>query len=124
MVLTPIGDASLADGAQQLFVRRTEVRRRAGHGVVAVARRRRTWLEVPRPLEVLTDQARADDDAVALHERAVRAPRERNLCDPRNDQWVDDPGQHGERQEGDDRRNELASHTIPSPPTTRSISLI
>ena len=82
-------------------------------------------MEVPRRREALTDQARADDDAVALDERAVRLVREAELRDAGDRERVDDPEDDREGNEGEQRGEELAPHqTSPDAPTTRSISLI
>ena len=85
--------------------------------VVAVAGGRRPRLEVARRRERLTDQPRADDPAVALDERAVRALRERDLGDARHGERIDDAGEHGE-----DARNATSAgrswrriSTIPEP---------
>ena len=44
---------------------------------------------------------------------------------PVNDERVDDPGEHGQREEDDERGEELAAHhDIPRPLTTTSIALI
>ena len=82
-------------------------------------------MEVLRRGEALTDQARADDDAVALDERAVRPGREPELRDAGDRERVDDPEEDGEGHEGEEGGEELAPHqTSPVAPTTRSISLI
>ena len=58
-------------------------------------------------------------------ERAVRPAREGDLRDAGDGERIDEPGQKREDEEDDERGSELASHqTIPSPPTTRSISLM
>ena len=82
-------------------------------------------MEVRRSSEALADQARADDDAVALDERAVGLVREADLRDARDRERVEDPEDDRERDEGEQRREQLAPHqTSPVAPTTRSISLI
>ena len=83
-------------------------------------------MEVARACEDLADQPRADGLAVSLDEPAVRTVGEGDLRDACDDQRVDESGQHGEREKGEQRGEELAAHqTIPEPvPMTRSISLI
>ena len=116
---------ALLHRVQEVRIRRAEVRRRAGRTVVAVACSGRPRVEVAVVGEVLADEARADDDVVALEQRPVCAARECHLCDPGHDERVDDSGEHRQRQEGEQRGDELApDHDIPSPLTTTSISLI
>ncbi len=125
VVRLPVRGPPLLDGVEEVLVRRPEVRGGARHRVVAVARRRGPRLEVARALELLPDQARADDAAVTLDQRPVRPRGERDLRDAGDHERIDDPGQHGEREEQDERGDELPAHqTIPSPETTTSISLI
>ena len=63
-----------------------------------------------------------------LHERTICLGRERDLRDPRDREGIEQPDEHREGEEGDDRRDDLATHsgghTIPNPVTTRSISLM
>ena len=58
-------------------------------------------LEVLGVGEGLADQARADDGAVALDERAVGLVGEGDLRDPGDDERVGDADEHGERDEGE-----------------------
>ncbi len=101
--------------------------RRARHRVVAVARPPTAAAGSScGAVNVLPDQARADDLAVALDQRAVRPGREGDLRDPGDDERVDDPGQDGEGEEDDDarRRSWRRIRRSPARPTMRSISLI
>ena len=71
-------------------------------------------------------QPRADDHAVALDERPVRAVRERDLRDAGDRERIEDAGEHGQHEEDEERGERAgdASADTPSPLTTTSISLI
>ena len=82
-VLLAVGGDALLDRREQIGIGRAEVRARAGRAVVAGAGRRRAGVEVLRSGERLADQLAADDDAVALDQRAVGLVAERDLADRR-----------------------------------------
>ena len=84
------------DRREEVRVRRAEVRAARRGAVVAVTGRRRPRVEVLRRREVLADQRRADDDAVALDQRAVRLVVEHDLTDAGDEQRVHEAAQDGE----------------------------
>ena len=116
----------LLDGREEVGVRRAEVRRRARRAVVPVSRRRGARVEPLAPLERLTEERRADDDVRrASNERAVRAVGHRELRDAGHGERVDDADEHRERDEREERGNELTTHQeTPSPLRAMSTSLM
>ena len=127
-VLVAVGGDALGDGGEEVRVRRAEVGAARRGAVVAVAGRRRPGVEVLGRREGLADQLGADDHAVALDERAVGGVLPPDLGDRGDDERVGEPADHGEDDDGDQRRAELADERVhqetPSAEMTTSMSLM
>ena len=86
-------------------------------------------MEPRRPLEVLPDQRRPDDDVAARHRGARRGIREEGRGRAGHDQRIEHPGQQGEGSKQHERRTQLVPHGVvghetPSAVSAMSISLI
>ena len=122
-------DAGL-DPVDQGGAGRAEVGAAGGRGVVAVgAGGRGARVEVGRAGEVLADQRRADDGAVADQQAAAGLVGEEQAGEAGDGQRIGEAGEHGQAEEHDQGGAELGQHgwfpqARPTAVTARSISLM
>ena len=125
-VLFSVLRRTVTNRGRQDRITRSQVRGTARGAVVTIgAGGRRAWVKVARLGEVLPEQARPDDVAIASDQRTVGSICEHSLPDCEDRQRIQDAGHDRQHQQNPQCRKELAPHHFtPRAEITTSMSLI